>query len=367
YDQVLGDMPDGNGDTSLVLFGEKITPNHHALARDFVLLDNFYVDAEVSADGHNWTTGAYANDFVEKNWPTSYGGRGGTYPAEGKMALGNNKGGFIWNACKRAGVSYRSYGEFADNGKANIEELKGHICPYYTGFDLKVMDTTRFRQWKRDFDSLIARGEVPRFNTVRMGNDHTEGLKKGTLTPFAHVADNDLAVGMLVDYLQKSSIWNETAIFIVEDDAQNGADHVDAHRSPAYLAGGFVKRGFVDHTAYTTSSMLRTMELILGVLPMTQYDAAAVPLWRCFDNVSKPSPFMLRQPLVDLKERNVAMNEWQRRSDKFDLSKEDNVPDLEFNEVLWHAVRGDHSPFPGARRSAFLLIKKKDADDDDDK
>ena len=364
YDQVLGDIPDANGDLSLVLFGEKITPNQHSIARNFVLLDNFYVDAEVSADGHAWTMGAYATDFLEKTWPTSYGNRGGGNSAQGRRDVANNKGGYIWNACKKSGVSYRSYGEFADNYKPNIQELKDHVCPYYTMFDMSVKDTTRFFQWKRDFDSLLAAGAVPSFNSIRMGTDHTEGLRKGRPTPFAHVADNDLAVGMLVDYLSKSSIWNETAIFMIEDDAQNGADHVDAHRSTAYVAGGFVKRGFVDHTAYTTTSMLRTMELILGIPPMTQYDAAAVPMWRCFDTVAKPSTFVLKQSNINLNEKNVAVNKWQKKSEKFDLTKEDAVPDLEFNEVLWHAVKGEHIPFPGAKRSAFLRVQSKDDDDD---
>jgi YVTN family beta-propeller protein len=364
YDQVLGDIPEGNGDPSLVLFGEKITPNLHTIAKNFVLLDNVYADAEVSADGHNWTMGAYANDFVEKTWPTSYGGRGGDYPAEGKNPLGNNKGGFIWNACKKSGVSYRSYGEFADNGKANIEELKGHIYPPFSGFNLNIPDTTRFYQWKHDFDSLVAANAVPRFNSLRLGTDHTEGLRKGRPTPYAHVADNDYAIGMVVNYLSKSPIWNETAIFMIEDDAQNGADHVDAHRTTAYVAGGFVKRHFVDHTAYSSTSLLRTIELILGVPPMTQYDAAAVPMWRCFDTVAKASDFVLRQPNVDLNERNVAVNKWQQKSEKFDLTKEDAAPDLEFNEVLWHAVKGEHIPFPGAKRSAFIQVKNSKEDDD---
>lgn len=357
YDQILGDMPEGNGDTSLVLFGEKYTPNLHAIARQFVLLDNFFVDAEVSADGHNWTMGAYATDYLEKNWPAQYSSRGGDYPGEGKMHIADNKGGFIWNNCKRNGVSYRSYGEFADNYKANVDELKDHFCPYYVGFNLAVRDTVRFNQWQKDFDSLLANKAVPSLNTIRMGNDHTEGLRKGRPTPFAHVADNDLAVGMVIEHLSKSPIWNETAVFVVEDDAQNGADHVDAHRSTAYLAGGFVKRGFVDHTAYTTTSLLRTIELILGLPPMTQYDAAAVPMWRCFDSVPKPSDYTVKQPNVNLNDKNMAVNKWQRQSEKFNLAKEDAVPDLEFNKVLWHAVKGNLT-FPGAKRSAFVQVTK---------
>ena len=197
-----------------------------------------------------------------------------------------------------------------------------------------------------------------------MGNDHTEGLRLNRPTPFAHVADNDLAVGLLVDHLSKSPIWNETAIFIIEDDAQNGADHVDAHRSTAYLAGGFVKRNFVDHTAYTTSSMLRTMELILGLQPMTQFDAAATPMWRCFDTAAKASPFYVRPSNINLNEKNTARNKWQERSEKFNLVKEDLEPDVEFNEVLWHGLKGSHIPFPGPKRSAFIQVIEKEDEDD---
>jgi YVTN family beta-propeller protein len=364
YDQVLSDIPGGNGDTSLLLFGERITPNQHKLAKEFVLLDNFYVDGEVSADGHNWSMGAYATDFLEKNWPTSYGNRGGEYVAEGRREIANNKGGFLWDHCKKAGVTYRTYGEFADNYKANIPVLEGHFCPYYTSWDQDVMDTTRFYQWKREFDSLLAKNAVPQFNSLRLINDHTEGLRKGKLTPFAHVADNDLAVGMFVEYLSKSSIWKETAIFIVEDDAQNGPDHVDAHRTTAYVAGGFVKRKFIDHTMYSTSSMLRTMELILGIPPMTQYDAAAEPMWRCFTSTPDLSPFIAVPANVDLNERNTAINKWQQKSETFDFTKEDSAPDLEFSEVIWYAVKGEGVPFPGPRRSAFLKVKEGEEDDD---
>ncbi|GAC1439876.1 MAG: hypothetical protein NVSMB63_05650 [Sediminibacterium sp.] len=354
YDQVLGDVKEGNGDPGLVLFGENVTPNQHALAKEFVLLDNFYVDGEVSADGHNWSTGAYATDFLEKNWVTSYGGRGGSYDGEGKRAVANNKGGFIWDHCKKSGVSYRTYGEFADNYKANIPVLQEHFCPYFTGFDLKVRDTSRFYQWKQEFDSLLASNAVPHFNSVRFGNDHTEGMRRERPTPYAHVADNDLAVGLFIEYLSRSPIWKETAVFILEDDAQNGADHVDAHRSPAYLAGGFVKRGFVDHTMYSTSSMLRTIEMILGIPAMSQYDAAATTMWRSFNSESNPAGFTARNIQVNLDDKNTAMNEWQRRSEKFNFAKEDGVPDLEFNVVLWHGLRGDGVPFPAPKRAAFF-------------
>jgi len=360
YDQVLGDLPQGNGDTSLVLFGNKYTPNQHALATQFVLLDNFYNDAEVSADGHNWSLGAYATDYLEKTWPTYYGSRGGTYDAEGGRSIANNKDGFIWDYCKRQGVSYRTYGEFADNYKANIPVLKNHLCPYYTSWDQSVMDTTRFGQWKQDFDSLMSIHQVPQLNTLRFINDHTEGMKIGRPTPFAAVADNDLAVGLFVEYLSKSAIWNESAVFIVEDDSQNGPDHVDAHRSTTYVAGGFVKKAYVDHTPYSTSSVLRTIELILGLPPMSQYDAAAEPLWRCFDSTATHSPFNSIAPMTDLFEKNTAINKWQKQSENFNFSKEDLVNDQLLNEVIWVACRGTSLPCPVPVRAAFVKTNNDD-------
>jgi phospholipase C len=349
------------------LFGERITPNQHKLAKEFVLLDNFYVDGEVSADGHNWSLGANANDYLEKNWVTSYGGRGGTYDAEGTREIANNKMGFIWDFCKRAGISYRTYGEFADDYKANIPVLENHFCPYFTSWDESVRDTTRFYQWKREFDSLLAKNAVPRFNSLRFINDHTEGLRIGRPTPFAHVADNDWAVGLFVEYLSQSPIWKETAIFIVEDDAQNGPDHVDAHRTTAYVAGGFVKRNYIDHTMYSTSSMLRTIELILGLPPMTQYDAAATPMWRCFSNTSNLTPFVSVASNVNLNDKNEKISTWSKLSETFDFTKEDRIPDLIFSEVIWKAVKGEHSVMPAPMRSAFVKTIEEEEEEEERK
>ncbi|MBA4408733.1 MAG: bifunctional YncE family protein/alkaline phosphatase family protein [Bacteroidota bacterium] len=364
YDQVLGDIPEGNGDSTLVLFGKDVTPNQHALAKQFVLLDNFYVDGEVSADGHNWTMGAYATDYLEKNWPSSYGGRGGSYPGEGSREIANNKSGFLWDFCKKYGVSYRSYGEFiGDNNKPSIPVLKDHFCENYIGWDMSIRDTVRFRWWKQDFEKLLAAGKVPQFNSIRFGNDHTEGLRIGRPTPLAHAADNDLAVGLFVEHLSHSSIWNESVVIIVEDDAQNGPDHVDAHRTTAYIAGGFVKQGFVDHTMYSTSSALRTIELILGLPPMSQYDAAAEPMWRCFNKTANHPPFKSTPNLVDLNLKNTADNKFSRLSETFDFSKEDRVPDAQFNEVIWAAIKGFDSPCPAPVHAAFFTVEKEEDDD----
>jgi YVTN family beta-propeller protein len=360
YDQVLSDIPGGNRDTSLLLFGSNITPNQHKLATQFVLFDNFYVDGEVSADGHNWSTAAYATDYLEKTWPTSYGGRGGKYDAEGNRDISNNKNGFIWDLCKKYGVTYRTYGEFADNYKPNIPVLQGHYCTTYTAWDESVMDTTRFRQWKTDFDSLLTLGQVPQLNTLRFINDHTEGLRLGRPSPKAHVADNDLATGLFVDYLSKSSIWKESVVFILEDDAQNGPDHVDAHRSTLYIAGGMVKQGFIDHAMYSTSSVLRTIELILGLPPMSQYDAAAKPLRNCFTDSVSTAEFNYVPARIDLSEKNIAMNKWQEKSETFNFSKEDQVNDAEFNQVLWWAIKGKDCPAPV--RGAFINVQKQEED-----
>lgn len=360
YDQVLGDMPEGNGDKSLVLFGENITPNQHKLARDYVLFDNFYVNAEVSMDGHNWSMGAYANDYIEKTWPTSYGGRGGSYSGEGEYYMGNNSNGFIWDNCQRNNVSYRSYGEFGSGAKANLPVLQGHMAKGFKGYDLSFKDIHRFEQWKQDFDSLLLIDAVPQLSTIRFGNDHTQGLTRGKPTPYAHVADNDLAVGLFVEHLSKSKIWNESVVFILEDDAQNGPDHVDAHRSILFVVGPHVKRNFVDHTMYSTTSVLRTIELILGMPPMTQYDAAATPLWRSFTNKPNFDQYTHIPAQIDINAKN-GENSLSAITEKMDFSQEDRIPDLIFNQVLWQGLKGENPPPP--RRAAFVKIS---ADMDDD-
>lgn len=367
YDQVLGDIPKGNGDSSLTLFGKKITPNQHSFAKDYVLLDNFYVDAEVSADGHNWSMAAYATDVVEKTWPTSYGARGGTTNYEGGRPVTYPKNGFIWDYCQRAGVSYRSYGEFGDYGKANIKSLQGHMCPNSPGFNMDITDQVRVEAWMHDFDSLLVAGAVPQFNTLRISNDHTSGQKLGKVSPQAAVADNDYAVGRFLEHLSHSPIWKESVVFILEDDAQNGPDHVDAHRSPAFVLGPYVKRNTAIHTMYSTSGFLRTMELILGLPPMSQYDAGAMPLFECFTNKPDFTPYTAIRPLINLDTRNVANNESSKRSEFFNFAKEDSVPDLDLNEVVWKSVRGENSVMPAPKRSAFVILEKKKKADDDDK
>ena len=364
YDQVLGDMTKGNGDTSLCIFGSKVTPNLHAIANEFVLLDNFYVDAEVSADGHNWSTAAYATDFTEKTWPTSYGGRGGNYDFEGSRKVAYPRDGFIWDYCQRAGVSYRTYGEFEEDGKGTLKSLEGHVCPQSPGFDLNITDQYREKVWAHDLDSLIAKNAVPHLSTIRISNDHTSGQARGKIAPDAAVADNDLGVGLLIEHLSKSPIWKESVVFVLEDDAQHGPDHIDAHRSPVFVAGAYVKRNAVIHNMYSTSGVMRTIELILGLPPMSQYDAAATPLFACFNNKPDMTPYVMKAPQIDLNKRNVAVNTSSKRSEMFNLAKEDAVPDRDLNEVIWKYMKGEDAVLPAPKRSAFIVPIKKNKDTD---
>ncbi|HXB35286.1 MAG TPA: bifunctional YncE family protein/alkaline phosphatase family protein [Puia sp.] len=366
YDQILGDLPQGNGDTSLCLFGNQVTPNAHALVNQFVLLDNFYVDAEVSADGHNWSMAGYATDFTEKTWPSNYSGRGGNYDFDGHRPVANPTNGFIWNYCQRAGVSFRNYGEFEDNGPPTLDILKdpGHYCQSYIGWNLDTQDIRREKIFEQDFDSLVKIGAVPHFNTVYLPNDHTSGLTKGDYTPIAMIADNDLALGRLVDHISHSPIWSQSAIFVLEDDAQDGPDHVDAHRSPAYVISPWIKHTSVDHTLYSTSAILRTMELILGLPPMSQYDAAATPLFNSFTAAPDTTAYNAVPANIDLNRRNTAMTPSAILSAHFDLTRADAVPDGLLNEVLWKAVKGENSVVPAPRRSAFVKGKARSKDDD---
>lgn len=354
YDQVLGDIPGANGDPSICLFPDSVTPNQHALAREFALLDNFYVNAEVSADGHNWSMGAYANDFVEKTWPVSYGGRGGSYVFEGTHEIAYPDEGYIWDLCRDAGLSYRTYGIFADRDETRYPALKGHASPIYPGYDLTIKDTLRIHRWKQEFDSLLAIDAVPRFNSIRLGNDHTAGARLGMPTPSAMVADNDLAVGLLVEYLSNSPIWKESVVFVVEDDAQNGPDHVDAHRSIVQVVSPYTRRNTKVSELYTTCSVLRTIELILGLPPMSQFDAAATPMWACFQNEPDLTPFQALPNQIDLDELNAERNELSDRSARVNLFQEDVEPEVAFNEVIWKTVRGMDSEMPAPKRSAFL-------------
>lgn len=371
YDQVLGDLEIGNADPRLCLFPESVTPNAHALAREFVLLDNLYADGEVSADGHEWTMGAFATDFVEKSWPLSYGHnakRKYDYPSEGSYPIAFPENGYLWNRAAEAGVSYRSYGEFCHTppgrttvqAVASLPVLVGHIDEHYRAWDLDFPDVKRAERFIAELRRFEKDGGMPRLQVLRLGNDHTQGTRAGKRTPTAMVADNDHALGMVVEAVSRSKFWADTAIFVLEDDAQNGPDHVDAHRMPGFVVSAWTKRRAVDSTLYSTTSMLRTIELILGLQPMSQYDAAAMPMWGAFGQEANLAGYTARPAQVDVNAVNTPLAWGARESRKMDFSEPDKADDIKLNEIVWRSVRGADSPMPGPVRAAFYKAHKDD-------
>jgi YVTN family beta-propeller protein len=344
YDQVLGDLKEGNGDPSLVLFGPDASPNHHRLAREFVLLDNFYANAEVSADGHNWSTAAMANDYVQKNWPATYSNRGRDYDFEGGQPAAYPRSGFLWDAASRARVSYRIYGEFTEfrqyPSRGTMPSLDGHVSPGYHGYDLKVPDQTRLSEWLAEFQEFERAGTLPQLLILRLPNDHTAGTRPGYPTPQAMVADNDLALGRIVEAVGHSRFWKETLVVATEDDAQDGPDHVDAHRTIALLAGAYVRRGVVDHTFYSTVSLLRTIELILGISPLTQYDLAAQPVLGALSDDAKPLDYTATVPRQSLRAINPPTSPGAAESLLLHFEQADLFPPGVLNRILWRAVKG---------------------------
>jgi YVTN family beta-propeller protein len=366
YDQILGDMPEGNGDSSLTFFGEKVTPNLHALARQFVLLDNFYVDAEVSADGHNWSMAAYATDYVEKTWPTMYGNRGGDYDFGPGAGISSPSSGYIWDNCKAHNVTYRDYGEavnvpekVGDPNTPMTAGLEGHVCLDYRGFDMDYSDLDREAVWEREFDAFDRDGGLPQFNIVYFPNDHTNGTAKGKGTPRAFAAQNDLAVGKFIDRLSKSRHWKESAVFIVEDDAQSGSDHVDAHRTTAFVISPYVKHRYVDHTMYSTSGLVGTIERILGLPPMTQYDAAATPMVNSFTADGDFAQYNYIPAIIDLQEQNLASAYGAKESEAMDFSRPDEINEAALNEILWRSIKGADTPVPAPRHGAWVMVEEK--------
>jgi len=371
YDSILGDMKQGNGDPTLNLFGAAITPNAHALASQFVLFDNFYVDADVSYDGHAFSTAAYATDVIQKLWQTYYANRGGMYLSEGsgfmRNAFGNltaPQSGYIWDYAARAGVSVRSYGEFVENRSKSasgdvlevesVPGLKNLVAPTFAGFDLTITDQKRVDNWLQEFNGFLQSGNLPQLSILHLGNDHTLGTTPGAPTPRAMIADNDLALGRVVEAISNSSYWKDSAIFVVEDDAQSGPDHVDSHRSVALVASPFARRAFVDHSFYSTSGMLRSMELILGLPPMSTYDAAATPMFNAFQSTPDLSVYRRLTPNVALDEKNPASAIGAMASQAMNFSDADLTPEEGLNEIIWHSIMGPDVPMPPPKRSVFV-------------
>lgn len=337
YDQVLGDMTDaqgkpiGNGDPKLTIYGENVTPNQHALAREYVLFDNLFSNSEVSVDGHSWCDAAIATDFNQRSWIHSYSGHG-RLPGNQEMETPAN--GYLWDLCLRHGVSFKTYGE----GARRVPSANRGVWP-------RARDTDRLEHWLADLRRAEETGTFPRFTIMSLGENHTQGTRPGAPTPEACVGNNDLALGRLVQAASASRFWKEMAIFVIEDDTQNGPDHVDAHRTTGFVLSPYCKRNFVDSTLYTTASMLRTMELILGLPPLTQFDAAATPMFNCFQKTLVPSEFVSLPARVDLSARNTSKSPYAKESSRMNFSDWDLAPEDQLNRILWHVAR-PNDPYP---------------------
>jgi hypothetical protein len=382
YDQVLGDIGKGNSDSTLTLFGESVTPNAHKVARDGVLLDNLYVSGEVSENGHQWCNAAYATEFTSKAWVQSYSGRPepkGTEDEPGAdERLTASPAGYLWDSCARHHVTYRTYGEFASfrstPGQAPVfsgaKGLEGHLSAGWTKLteelqkeyekkDIKLRDLEKGRDpafaevFIAELRAAEKTGDWPQFMVMSLGEDHTAGLTPGYHTPIAAVASNDQALGKIVDAISHSRFWPETAIFVIEDDAQNGPDHVDARRTVGLVISPYVKRGFVDSTLYTTASMVRTMELILGLPPMTQFDGHATPMYNVFTTEPDLAAYDNLRARVDLAATNPDKGPGAEASLQLDFSDYDRANPDELNRILWTALKPG-VPLPAPVRSAAL-------------
>lgn len=374
YDQVFGDMKEGNGDPSLVLFGEDVTPNHHAIARQFTLFDNFYCSGVLSADGHQWCNEAYVTDYLER----AFGKFVRSYPYEGSDPLASAPSGFLWDNALARKKTFSNYGEYVKSKynrtgvtwadmyaeykkkkktirlevTPNIESLKPYTRAGYPGFVLTTPDVYRAAIFLKDLKDFETKGTLPNLVYVFLPCDHTSGTRPGSPTPAAMVADNDLALGQIVEAVSKSKFWPKTAIFVVEDDPQNGFDHVDSHRTVALVVSPYTKRKHVDSSCYNQTGMVKTMELILGLPPMNQLDLNATPMVNCFQATPDLTPYtcvpnripldQMNPPLKDLKGKALEM---AQRSMKLDLSEADLEEEDNFNRILWHAVHGD-KPYP---------------------
>ncbi len=395
YDQVFGDMEQGEGDPSLCIFGREVTPNHHALAEQFVLFDNFYCSGTLSADGHQWTDEAYVTDYLEK----SYGGFVRSYPYDGGDALAYAGSGFIWDNVLDHGKTLRVYGEFVSasirwkdpdrkdpitfldcyrdfiegtdrieiRAKARIRTIEPYICPSYIGFPYLVPDVYRADRFIRELREFEKTGDLPDFCIMLLPNDHTAGTAPGRPTPAAAVADNDLALGRIVEAVSHSRFWKNTCIFVVQDDPQNGFDHIDGHRTVALVLSPYTRRGFVDHTNYNQTSMFRTIELILGLPPMNQFDSSATPMTSCFRETPDFTPYKAvpnRIPLDRMNPevesiRDPAQRRWAVASLSLPLDDVDEADEDLLNRILWHAMTGDDESYP-----SWAVLAEAEEDED---
>ena len=402
YDQVFGALKEGNGDPSLCVFGEHFTPNQHKMVREFVLLDNTYCSGILSADGHQWADAGITTDYMEK----SFAGFPRSYP-DGMDdtdvdAIAYSPGGFIWDNVLKHGKTLRNYGEFAITDKSwrdparkgkirftdhyrefldgtdtiklssrpAIESLRPHLNTNTVGWDMDVPDVFRAAQFIKDLQRFEEKGGMPNFIIICLPNDHTSGTAAGAPTPGAQVADNDLAFGRIVEAISRSKFWKETAIFAIEDDPQAGWDHVSGYRTTAYCISPYTKRGKTVSTQYNQTSLLRTMELILGLPPMNQLDASATPMSDCFTDQPDFTPFTAVPNNVPLDEMNpdpkkisdVLLRKNAYASARLPLAEPDRCNEDQFNRILWHAMKGSRAPYP---EWAITVHDEEEEEDED--
>jgi YVTN family beta-propeller protein len=395
YDQILGDDPRGNGDPSLTQFGAQVTPNQHALADQFVLFDNFYDSGVLSADGHQWTDQAIAPDYIEKQF-TDFNR---SYPYNGGDSLVYSPTGFLWQDAYKHGKSVRIYGEYAPyfngpsqefgtwtswyddslilEGKmrgtlhaplgtfqsvADVPSVEEHLNPDFPNFNTGIPDQFRLDIFLKDFTQYVANNNLPNLVVMTLCTDHTSGTSAGYPTAAAQNADNDLAVGRLVDAVSHSPFWASTAIFVVEDDSQSGVDHVDGHRSTAFVVSPYVQRTQVNHTFYTQISMVRTIEVLLGLPPMNQHDLLVPPMTDAFQGFPNLAPFNVLPNQIPLDQMNPAATSklekaWQQVLAKYfphgQNQKPDVAPDNLLNHAIWYSTKGFSTPYPNEKRVMY--------------
>ncbi|HET8649087.1 MAG TPA: bifunctional YncE family protein/alkaline phosphatase family protein [Gemmatimonadales bacterium] len=368
YDQILGDMKQGDGDSSLVFFPRPVSPNHHALAERFGLYDRFFVNAEVSADGHNWSTAAYAGDYLQKTIRPAYGNGGRSYDYEGENRgkevpdeddVASPGSGYLWDLAKQKGITYRNYGEYAEHDSRSDtwhgvkSALRGHTDSLYPGWNLDIRDQARADRWIQVLQQDVQRGAMPALEIVRLPNDHTRGADPGAPTPLAYMADNDLALGRVIDALSHSPFWRSTAVFVVEDDAQDGSDHVDSHRSVLLVISPWTRGGTV-HRFVNTTDVLATIESLLGLDQLSQFDFYGRPLRDIWRTTPDLTPYQAITPAQALTDTNPTHGPATRESMRLDFHQEDVADEDSFNHVLWVTIKGPDVPEPAPRRAPAL-------------
>jgi len=352
YDQVLGDLKEGDGDPALVFFGQAISPNHHALALRFGLFDRFFTNAEVSSQGHIWSTAAYVTDFGEKTIPSAYAGKREGVDGE---EIDEPMNGFLWTLAKKRGISFRDYGEMVkvpEGWPVTQREVASSVSPTYPAFDLKTPDQARADAWIAELEKFVREGEMPRLEVMHLPSDHTAGGRAGFRTPRAFMADNDLALGRIVEALSKTPFWKDTVIFVLEDDSQAGPDHIDSHRSCFFAISAYNRSGTIHRFANTTD-VVAAIEDILGMGRLSQFDYFSRSLADIFADTPDLSPWTAIVPQADMNETNPAKTAAAQASEGLDFSAPDRVDDATFNQILWSMMKGAQ-PLPGTGGKAPL-------------